>query len=132
MKWIPYALLFVLALVGLSYAFTAMNVATAPARVMSQTMQTDNIIQSYEWFYDVNASFDARQAQVEQFASLLATETNPTERSQLRIELTAMQQTCRELANNYNANSQKLNKSIFKGWSLPASLDALHCEVNTK
>lgn len=43
------------ALFAIGLAFNALNtassVATAPGRVVQQTMQTDNIINNYEWFH---------------------------------------------------------------------------------
>lgn len=107
---------------------TANTVVSAPSRVINKTLQTDNIIQSYEWFYDVNAAYDARLKQVNQFIELAANETDKSEQQRLRIDMTAIQQTCRDLATKYNANSEKMNKSIFKGWSLPDNLSMGDCK----
>lgn len=106
---------------------TASSVVSAPGRVIQKTLETDNIIQSYEWFYDVNAGYNARLSQVNQFKSLFESETDPAEKSRLRIDMAAIQQTCRDLTEKYNANSEKMNKSIFKGWSLPESLNQQTC-----
>lgn len=129
---IRYALIviFILFLAGIliSWLSTASSVATAPSRVINKTLETNNIIHNYEWFYDVNASFTARANQVAQFKSLWQTEQDQEEKRHLRIEMAAMQQTCRQLAEQYNANSQKMNTSIFKGWSLPKSLNINTCE----
>jgi len=104
------------------------KIANAPAKIISKTLETDNIIHNYEWFYDVNASYEARFEQVKQFKTFFNEETDKSERSRLRIEMSAMQQTCRELAKKYNANSEKMNRSIFKGWSLPEALSSSACE----
>jgi len=106
---------------------TATTVATTPGKLIKRTLEPDNILQSYEWFYDVNAAYTARLKQVQQFTELLRNEQDPAERQRLRIDTTAMQQTCRDLATKYNANSEKMNKSIFKGWSLPATLTMEAC-----
>ena len=102
------------------------SAVTAPSRVISKTLETDNIIQSYEWFYDVDASYKARLAQVIQYKTFI-NEADKNERFRVRTELAAMQQTCRDLATKYNANSEKMNKSIFKGWSLPHNLSQESC-----
>ena len=107
---------------------TAGSVVSAPGRVIKETLKTDNIIESYEWFYDVNASFVARSGQVAQFKTLLNDEEDKQEKRNLRVEMAAMQQSCRELTTKYNANSEKMNKSIFKGWSLPDILNTEECE----
>jgi len=109
-----------------SYLGLIGKAATAPSRVMSQALETDNIVQSYEWFYDVNAAYDARLSQVETHKGWLL-DSDGKESRTLRIELGAMQQTCRDLATKYNANSQKMNKKYFKGWSLPHVLDQSTC-----
>lgn len=107
---------------------TVGTVATAPGRVISKTMQTDNIIQSYEWFYDINASYAAKTGQIRQFKKFYSSETDRKEKSRLRIEMAAIQQVCRNLTEKYNANSQKMNKSVFKGWTLPGVLNQSTCE----
>jgi len=126
-KWLFWGIgiLFVL---GLTLHFLGVftTVATAPGRVLTKTLGTDNIIQSYEWFYDVDAAYKARMGQVTEFTSLLS-EVDGGEATRVRIELGAMRQTCRDLATKYNANSEKMNKAIFKGWSLPETLSMENC-----
>ncbi len=104
------------------------SVVTAPARVIGQTLQTDNIIQSYEWFFDTNAAYISRRKQVSDFTTFMADkENNAQEKRMLRIELSAVKQSCRDLVTKYNANSEKMNKTIFKDWSLPNTLDLATC-----
>lgn len=108
---------------------TFSSVATAPSRVINKTLETDNIIQSYEWFHDANAQFKARVAQVQQFKGFNADPANDAgERSRIRMEMAAIQQSCRDLANKYNANATKTNKAIFMGRDAPESLSPGACE----
>lgn len=120
--------LFVVGIAG-SWMGVFTNILTAPSRVINKTLETENIIESYEWFYDVNAGFEARSAQVAEFVTLQSEATSDGDKSKLRTELSAMRQSCRQLATKYNANSEKMNKSIFKGWSLPATLSIQTCET---
>lgn len=119
-------------LIALPIAFAAYStfssVATAPSRVINKTLQTDNIIFNYERFFDVNANFTSRVAQIKQYKEFLATETDPSEKIRLRTEMAAMQQSCRELATKYNADSQKMNRSLFKDKDLPYTLNIAECE----
>jgi len=118
-----------LIMVAVSGVFSTVGtVATSPGRVISKTMQTANIIQSYEWFYDINASYQAKTGQIRQFKEFYSSETDKKEKSRLRIDMAAIQQMCRNLTEKYNANSQKMNKSVFKGWSLPDLLNQSTCE----
>jgi hypothetical protein len=107
---------------------TFSSVVTAPSRVVNKTLQTDNIIFNYERFFDVNANFTSRVAQIKQYKEFLATETDPSEKIRLRTEMAAMQQSCRELATKYNADSQKMNRSLFKDKDLPYTLNTTECE----
>ena len=127
-KWVIIAFAIVTGLgIMVSIFGTIGTVATAPGKVLTKTLDANNIIQSYEWFFDVDAAYTARHAQVVQYKGFLITELDKNEKYRIRTELGAMQQTCRELATKYNANSQKMNKSIFKGWDLPNRLSHINC-----
>lgn len=119
-------------LIALPIAFSAYSTfssaVSAPSRVINKTLQTDNIIFNYERFFDVNANFTSRVAQIKQYKEFLATETDPSEKIRLRTEMAAMQQSCRELATKYNADSQKMNRSLFKDKDLPYTLNTTDCE----
>lgn len=110
---------------GIGWMF---NIASQPARIVSKTLDAGNVIHNYEWFHDVNANYLARKSQVDQFKSLYSTETESSERNRLRMEMAAMQSSCRELARNYNANSAKINRGLFRGETLPETLNAGACE----
>lgn len=115
-----------LAVVG-STVMSISSVATAPQRVITRTLDTTNIISSYERFRDLNSAFNSRLAQVKQYKELLKNETDQSEKRRLRIEFSAIQQTCRDDANKYNADSSKMNKAIFRH-DAPVTLDADLCE----
>lgn len=123
----------VLALVGLSLALHVFGVfgtvATAPGRVVNKTLETNNIIHNYEWFYDVNAKYETRIAQVAEYAGYLKAESDPAEKARIRTEVSAVRQSCRDLVTQYNANSEKANRSIFKSNNLPEILSTIPCEV---
>lgn len=103
------------------------SILTAPGRVLTKTLQTDNIINNYEWYFDVNAQYETRMAQIKQHQALLNSTTDTNERSRINLELGAMQFTCRDLANRYNANAMKLNRTLFRDWRLPENLLATNC-----
>jgi hypothetical protein len=122
------ALVLVAVPVGCTYLGVFNNAATAPARVVNKTLETNNIIFNYERFFDVKANYDSRVSQIQEHKSLLADTTDAAEKTNLRIELSAMKQSCRELANGYNADSRKLNRGLFKDRNLPYELDVNSCE----
>jgi len=132
--WVGVAIaLFVVVVVAFKVLlFPAMVVNTAANSakgVIDKTLDSNNVIHKYEWFHDVNAQRDSRLNQIKAHSGLLSDETDKKERSRLSMELAAMQQSCRDLSTQYNANSEKVNVSIFKGSSLPAILNINDCEA---
>lgn len=107
---------------------TFATVATAPSRVINKTLETNNILTNYELFHDESKQFEARVSQIAEQRGFFDKETDPAERSRLRMEMAAQQQSCRELVADYNANSLKLNRQLFKDRGLPPVLDASRCE----
>lgn len=104
------------------------NIASQPARIISKTLDADNVIHNYEWFHDANGNYMARVSQIKQFKKLNADESDPQERSRLRIEMAAIQQSCRDLSRRYNANASKMNRGLFRERSLPDQLNTGDCE----
>lgn len=116
--------------VACSIVGTAGSVTTAPGRVVSKTLETDNIINTYEGFYRQKASYEARVAQIATH-KLVAEQVadDAAESNRVRVELAAMRQSCRELALTYNNASQMMNKAIFKDGDLPETLSENACEA---
>lgn len=121
-----FALFAGLALVGgVGFIF---NLASQPARVVAKTFDADNMIQNYEFFHDANNAVKARVGQIASHKSIIADNTDASEKPRLRIELAAMQQSCRDLVGRYNSNATKTNRSIFMGREAPAALNQSICE----
>lgn len=99
-----------------------------PAALVSKATDTTKMIQNYEWFHEASTNFDARKGQVKQFKTLLAEEEDKGEKARLRVDLAAMQQSCRELAAKYEAQSNKIHVGYLKSNALPESLNAKECE----
>jgi hypothetical protein len=99
--------------------------------VANRTLDADNIIFNYEQFYDVSEQFKARTADIATHTELVATaksEDDKVELRRLRMEFAALKSSCRSMASEYNADSQKLNRSIFKSNDLPHTLPLSDCE----
>lgn len=137
LKW--YGLVF-LVVAGLSIGVLIMKVVLFPAKVahtavnsasaiVDKTLNSDNVLNNYEWFFDTNAQYEARRGQINGHSLLVKQEIDQNERSRLNIELAAMRQSCRDMATKYNANSEKLNKSLFKSRNLPEVINITTCEV---
>lgn len=112
-----------------TFSATTGSVTSAPGRIVQRTLQTDNIIQNYEGFFDRNANYMARLAQIKEQHGYLAAEKDPDEVVRLRTELSAMRMSCREIATSYNADSEKQNRSLFKSRGLPPTLSLEDCDA---
>jgi len=108
--------------------FTTLSLALAPVDFFGRLFSAEKIIFNYEWFYDTNQAFVAKLPQIAELKSQLEAETDKEERVMLRTELNGVRQVCREVAAGYNANSEKINRNLFKSNSLPYSLDPENCK----
>lgn len=108
---------------------TAHTVANTAGQVVSKTLDADNVITTYEWFHDAHGQYMARVSQITQTAAFYNGEQDAGERTRLRVDLGAQQQSCRDLVARYNANATKSNRSIFQGSALPEKLDPASCEA---
>lgn len=123
---------FLIVAVVAAFGTMAFRLIMAPAAsavgVVEKTMNSDNVIRNYEWFYDASGAINARRAQINAHRNLATAETDKSERQRLMVELTGQQQSCRDLVASYNANASKVNRSIFKTDSTPASFPVTYCE----
>lgn len=117
---------FVIALVLL--AAWGVKILVTPAAIVGKTLDADNVITKYEWFYDAAGVINSRVAQVAAHRTLVANTTDPAEKSRLNIEIAGMQQSCRQMMQQYNANASKVNVALFKTAGTPASFSPSTCE----
>jgi len=115
--------------VAISAIGTVNSVATAPGRVVQKTMETNNIIDTYEGFFVRKGQYDSRLKQITEHKTIVSENTDPAEAARLRIELAAMRQSCRDLAVIYNANASMANKELFRSDELPAALSEADCDA---
>ena len=127
MKIVIYSIFGFLGLViVLGFLATATSIISAPGRVLRETLQTNNIINNYEMFFDLNAGYERRVADI-QSQKLMLDGATGAELNRLKIELVGLQQTCRDLVTRYNAASEKENRSLFKANKLPEQLEIATC-----
>jgi hypothetical protein len=127
MKIVIYSILGFFGLViVLGFLETATSIVSAPGRVIQETLKTNNIINNYEMFFDLNAGYERRVADI-QSQKLMLDGATGDELNRLKIELVGLQQTCRDLVTRYNAASEKENRSLFKANKLPEQLEITTC-----
>lgn len=126
--WVWGIALLIATVVCLTIFGQVAKVVSTPARVLNKTLDTDNVITQYEFYYDVHEGYLARVGQIREFSGRVAQETDATERRFLNTELSGQRASCRTLVAKYNANSQKLTTKHFKGWALPHRLVLQTCE----
>lgn len=111
-------------------------VLTAPGRVITKTLETNNIIGNYEYFTDAYTNVIPRQKQAylnakesyESFLTLLPADrekwktADKAEASRLNSIVLANKNVYVGSITDYNAKSQMLNRNIFKDRNLPYQL----------
>ena len=126
--WLPLvALLIVMGCVS-----WVAKIASQPAKIVSKTMDADNVIHNYEWFKqtaeDITATISkikTSQEQIDSFVSVAGPRTawtfeDKTEYSRLASVVTGLKNYRDDLAATYNARSKMINRNIFEGdTSLP-------------
>lgn len=127
--WILLGAFVIVAPIGCSMYNSYTTAVSVPSRVLNKTLETNNVIENYEYFYDAVSDYNSRLSQITSHSELLKTTIDESEKNRLNIELGAMKQSCREIANNYNVNSQKINVVAFKSKNLPEELSAKECEL---
>lgn len=103
--------------------------------VLSRTADPDNVIYTYEHFFDLKANADTYCSQIEQFEAERdamvedmpgnRNEWSPEDRNDVRrkeTELTGVKAQRYRVVEQYNAESQKANTRIFKDNDLPEEL----------
>ena len=111
--------------------FLACRACSVADGLADRVTDPDKILHDYEWFHTAHERVGSRVAQVDATERMLMDNTGmipPDEQTRLRVELMGQQQSCRELVADYNANAQKMTVGVFKGWSLPDSLNPSVCE----
>lgn len=130
-KVVKWSLMGAAGIIGLTVLGSAVGIITSPFRavsgVVNRTMDSGNIVRTYELFHDRHNGYKARLAQIRQSASDLERETDAGERSRIRIELNAQRQNCRDIAAAYNADSEKTNRDIFRERGAPERLNMEEC-----
>lgn len=108
--------------------FIGIGLLNKPAALLDKATDTTKMLANYEWFYETSNNFNTRTTQVAALKKILMEETDKSEKSRLRVDLSAVQQSCRELAAKYEAQSGKIHVGYLKSKSLPESLNAKECE----
>jgi hypothetical protein len=134
MLWIGVFMLifFGLGLLARSLGFIG-NVASQPARIISKTLDADNVIYNYEWFKRQHEAIGAVERQIpiaEQQANTArarAARSSSFSAEQEDMRAEAILQGLRNQRENYiaeyNARSRMANRNIFKGSDLPERIE---------
>lgn len=104
-------------------------VACAPAAgVVDRTLDPDNMINNYEFFQNAYQNVEAKTHQIRAYHEEYSASTSDNQREMIRMEVAAVQQSCRDLVADYNANASKSNRNIFMSSNLPTNIAYEVCE----
>jgi len=118
----------------IGFALIAIAVVFKPFDVISTVTKTDKLLYNYEYFYNqseaykaINRKITAANKSVAQFKEDAGPRVNwtfedKTEMSRLRSIADGLGYQCNDIVADYNANSQKLTRNIFKTNSTPYKL----------
>lgn len=88
--------------------FKACNVTSG---LVNKTVNSESIIQNYEWFYDMKNQIDATRMKYK-----IAKEGNMTEANGIKMVLMSM-------VGEYNARSKQINRNLWKAKELPYQIN---------
>lgn len=124
----------VIAVVAIGGVVWVLGVMSQPARVISKTLDADNMINNYEWyktqyndFKAINQKIESAKAAVTQFKSELGPRKewgyeDKTEAARLASIVTGLAYQKADIIAKYNARSQMANRTLFKTNDLPERL----------
>lgn len=127
--------LVLLAVVVISVIGWVLHVASQPTRIVEKTLDADNVIFNYERFYNLwndikatNKKITDQEAQIAQFKKDTGPRTNwgfvdKDAYDKMQQTLTGLQQYRQTIIAQYNADSSKLNRKLFKAKDLPYRVD---------
>jgi len=126
-------LIFLLAVV-LGVGTWGVTLLSQSGRIIQKTMNADNVIYNYEWFHNVYQDIVATESKTtnaEVAMSLFAesagdrkdwTFEDKNESSRLGSVVLGLKNHREQLVADYNAKSKMINRNIFKGKTLPHTL----------
>jgi hypothetical protein len=103
-KWIFISVLLVGILIA---AVLGMKVALTPLDLISKTVNADQIIANYQWFYDQKSQIDATTAKwrIAEKAGM--------------VEANGIQMVLMSMIGEYNSRSKQINRNMWKAQDLP-------------
>jgi hypothetical protein len=113
------------------------NVVTTPGAIINKTVNADNILNNYHWFYDqyneiktAKATYDNDSAAVSAFESSAGprdkwTFEDKTEWNRLTSLVLGARNGYNGLVNDYNSKASQLDKKLFKANDLPDHIDPI-------
>lgn len=119
----------ILALPAAISAYSLWSMAfTKPVALVDAATDTNKMLANYEWFHEASAAYDSKLAQIANQHSFIKSQDDKAEAGRLRVEMGAMQQSCRDLVAKYKAKTGEVHVGFLKSKSLPETLSPEGCE----
>jgi uncharacterized membrane protein len=131
-KW-AIGIILILSLVGCVLGLatgaigTASKVASTPGKVIEKVTNVENVLNSYNQFFEVNNAYQSRLQDIKNYTDLLNNEKDEDQQRMYRQNITAMRSVCINMANKYNSSAINKTTSWFKDSNLPDSLNVDNC-----
>lgn len=122
-KLIRFLIAAIVAVGLLSSCYVVSDAANAARGISRKTLDADNVIYNYEHFFDLHAQAK-NGVQAANTAGMGMKMVKGDEALNNKVtEFNGAINYTRTVVEQYNADSKKINRTLFKDWRLPASLD---------
>ncbi len=91
----------------------ALNLASQPGRIVSKTLDADNVIYNYEWFRQQYQDVLAMDGKIQVQVDAAAAATNEAERTRINSVVAGLRTKRAQMVADYNARGSMANRSIF-------------------
>lgn len=124
MKKVAIAIAAVVGVVVLSLAGTVFGNG---ADLIDKTTDADNVIFTYEHFFNLNAVIEAYPAQINNARQAAEASSDQSAKDRYIAVVLGLQNKCNEDVRQYNADAQKFNRALFLDNDLPNVIGTEYC-----
>lgn len=103
--------------------FVAHDAATAVRTISRTTLDGNNILSNYEWYYNTYNDIKSKVSLNKMYTTKLSSDTLSQDiKDKMIVEQTGINAYIFDLCQQYNSRSSQVNRNLFKANELPASL----------
>ena len=117
--------LVMIAILGMTSCYVVRDAAQSARDISRKTLNADNVIYNYEHFFDLHAQVKNGITAATNAAMGFNLVKGDEAKNNKITEFNGAVKFTRTVIEQYNADSKKMNRTVFKDWRLPATLDVV-------